>query len=163
MKTRPPKKNPKLLAKLLEYIYFGRTITDACRGCGISTTTFNRWRNEDLDFNKEVILATQRQWEMINETKRSGRRTYKRDARISPDYDENRLKTRQNDAQDALNSEKPLMIDGLPVRYGDIYDDKPYTPCVSPDGLFVSFIEVRGSIAYHRHYCLSEWQAMQQN
>lgn len=61
-----------------------------------------------------------------------------------------------------LEDIKPTMVEGLPARYGNIYDDNPYMPCISPDDLFVSFIEVKGSCACHRCYCLSEWQEMQE-
>lgn len=160
MRTRPPKKNSELLQKLINSIRKDHTVTDTCRSCGISTTTFNHWRDEDLQFNKDVILATKEQWKYVEDTKFAKHRTYTRKAIISPDYDQNALKTPQNEPQSHLKDIKPTMIEGLPVRYGNIYDDNPYTPCISPDGLFVSFIEVKGSCAYHRCYCLSEWQRM---
>ena len=89
MKTRPPKKNPKLLIKLTDYIRRGHTIKDACKFCKISTTTFNRWRDKDLRFNKEVILATQDQWKYTPPKSVAPYRRYRRKVRISLDYDKN--------------------------------------------------------------------------
>jgi len=132
MNTRPPKKSPELLYNLVSIIKKGRTIRDACRECGISTTTFNRWRDKDPDFNRDIIIATQRQWENIDETKRVGHRTYKRDARISPNY------AQYSVASPSPN--KPDTLYGLKIRYGSIYEDDPYTPCINPAGTFVEFL-----------------------
>lgn len=157
MKTRPPKKNPRLLANLLDLIRRGRTITDACRIYGISTTTFNRWRDKDLQFNKDVILATQEQWRYIGDTKSERNRVYKRKAIISQTYDQNAFKSPQNKPQSLLN-DRPNIIDGLPVRYGNIYDDKPYIPCITPDGIYVEFLETKGELLMHRRYYATDWK-----
>lgn len=162
MRTRPPKKNPKILSKLTDYIKQGRTIRDACRFCGISTTTFNRWRNSDLSFNKDVILATKDQWKYASP--KSPHRTYSRNTYISPVYDENAFKSPQNAPETHSNDKDyPTTIQGIPVRYGSIYDDRPYIPCVDKEGIFVTFIEKHGSIGYHKCYTLSEWLGKNQH
>ena len=160
MRTRPPKKSPELLARLVELIEKCYTVKDACKICGISTTTFNRWRDKDLEFNKNIILATQNQWKHIDEVKAAKQRVYTRSVIISPDYDQNALKSPLNASQSHFIESESGVIDGVPVRHGNIYDDKPYIPCVDEKGLFVTFIEKHGAIAYHRRYTLSEWLGM---
>ena len=73
---------------LIDKIHQGRTVSDACRIAGIGTSTFNRWRNNDPIFNKDIIMAGQRQWEYMEITKMQGFRTYRQYWRISPYYDE---------------------------------------------------------------------------
>lgn len=157
MKTRPPKKSPELLARLIELIEKCHTIKDACKICGISTTTFNRWRDKDVSFNKNVILATQNQWKHIDEIRPTKQRVYTRNVTISPDYDQNALKSSLNASQGHFTKNGQEIIDGIPIRHGNIYDDRPYTPCVDEEGLFVTYIEKHGTTAYHKRYTLSEW------
>ncbi len=107
-----------------------------------------------------MILATKEQWKYINDVKVSGNRFYTRNATISEDYDENAFRKPQNAPEDALDIKKPETINGLPVRYGNINEDRPYTPCITPDKLFVEFLEKKGSALYHRRYYTSDWFAM---
>ena len=164
MKTRPPKKNPKLLSDLIKYIRQGHTIRDACRFCGISTTTFNRWRDKDLKFNKDVIMATKDQWKYAPPKTIYSYRRYNRRVSLSTDYDKNAFKGSQNALESSFKHEHdPTTIQGIPVRFGSIYDDRPYIPCVDPKGLFVTFIENQGAIAHHRCYTLEEWLSIKGN
>lgn len=85
--ARPTKFSEETSERLLNFISAGFTITQACRGVNISTDTCSRWRQKDLDFNKKFIEATKsQQWGSAAALAKYGCRTYKRKARISPNY-----------------------------------------------------------------------------
>ena len=56
--ARPTKKNDELKLKLADFIGSGLTVKDACEATCISTSTFNRWRNSDIEFDRLVVEAT---------------------------------------------------------------------------------------------------------
>ena len=58
--ARPTKKNDEMKLKLADFIRAGLTVKDACEAAGISTSTFSRWRDSDIEFNRLVDEATKR-------------------------------------------------------------------------------------------------------
>lgn len=100
-------------------------------------------------------MVAQEQWRYIGDTKSERNRVYKRKATISQTYDQNIFKSSQNKSQNLLD-DRPNIIDGLPVRYGNIYDDKPYISCITPDGIYVEFLETKGELLMHRRYCAAD-------
>lgn len=60
--ARPTKKNDELKLKLADFIRGGLTVKDACEATCISTSTFNRWRNNDIEFDRLIVEATKKGW-----------------------------------------------------------------------------------------------------
>ena len=61
--ARPTKKNDELKLKLADFIRAGLTVKDACEATNISTSTFNRWWNADVEFDRLIDEATKKGWE----------------------------------------------------------------------------------------------------
>lgn len=64
--------------KLVMFIRDGLTISDACYGAGVSVATFNRWRNDNMHFDRAIHEATSRQWETSFALAKYGARKYRR-------------------------------------------------------------------------------------
>lgn len=60
--ARPTKMNDEIKLKLADSIRSGLTVKDSCEVSGISTSSFNRWRASDPNFNKLIDEATRRGW-----------------------------------------------------------------------------------------------------
>lgn len=76
--ARPTKKNDELKLRLADFIRSGLTVKDACEATCISTSTFNRWRNNDIEFDKLINEATKRGWENAEAFAKYHYRGYKR-------------------------------------------------------------------------------------
>ncbi len=76
--ARPTKKNDELKLKLADFIRAGLTIKDACEATNISTSTFNRWRNIDIEFDRLIDEATKKGWENAEAFAKYHYRGYKR-------------------------------------------------------------------------------------
>lgn len=131
--------------KLLMCIEQGRTVKDACEVAGISDMTLTRWRRNFPDFNEAYLVALERQWRSIEGLKRVGVRTYKRDTervreKAKEQAQDRKIKRAKEEAEE---SGKPLVYEGLRVRYGDIADDDPFTPCVNPRSMQVEYLKRR--------------------
>lgn len=76
--ARPTKKNDEMKLKLADFIRSGLTVKDSCFALGISTSTFNRWRNSDIEFDRLIDEATKRGWENAEAFAKYHYRGYKR-------------------------------------------------------------------------------------
>lgn len=76
--ARPTKKNDEMKLKLADFIRSGLTVKDSCFALGISTSTFNRWRNNDIEFDRLIDEATKRGWENAEAFAKYHYRGYKR-------------------------------------------------------------------------------------
>lgn len=76
--ARPTKKNDEMKLKLADFIRSGLTVKDSCFALGISTSTFNRWRNNDIEFDRLIDEATRRGWENAEAFAKYHYRGYKR-------------------------------------------------------------------------------------
>ena len=76
--ARPTKKNDELKLKLADFVRAGLTVKDACEATNISTSTFNRWRNTDIEFDRLIDEATKKGWENAEAFAKYHYRGYKR-------------------------------------------------------------------------------------
>ena len=143
---RATKYNPTTRAKLLMYIRNGRTVKDACSFVGVSDMTLTRWRRRHPDFDKEYLKAVENQWQSLDATKKSGIRTYRRNSLKLRQKAEKQAKVQKmtEKEQEVVRSGKPLVYEGLRIRYGSIADDEPLTPCINPSNGFVEYLKRQG-------------------
>ena len=142
---RASKYNPTTRAKLLMYISDGRTVKDACFFVGISDMTLARWRKRYPDFDEEYLKAVESQWQSIDAIKKSGARTYRRNSVKLRQKAEKQAKIQKmtEDQQKVVKSGKPLVYEGLRIRYGSIANDDPLTPCINHSNGFVECLKWR--------------------
>lgn len=76
--ARPTKITNEKKLRLADFVRSGLTIKDACYGVGISTSTFNRLRAKDVDFDKLIIEATEGGWTNAEALAKYHYRGYKR-------------------------------------------------------------------------------------
>lgn len=76
--ARPTKKNDEIKLKLADFIRSGLTVKDACEATHISTSSFNRWRNLDIEFDRLINEATRKGWENAEVFAKYHYRGYKR-------------------------------------------------------------------------------------
>ena len=143
---RASKYNPATRAKLLTHIRDGRTVKDACSLVGITDMTLSRWRKRYPDFDADYLKAVGRQWQSLDVAKESGLRTYRRNADKLKRETEKQAKIRKmaEKEQEVARTGKPLVYEGLRIRYGSITDDEPLTPCVNPSNGFVEYLKRQG-------------------
>lgn len=143
---RASKYNPTTRAKLLMYISDGRTVKDVCSLVGISDMTLTRWRRKHPDFNEEYLKAVESQWQSLDATRKSGARTYRRNSTKLRQKAEKQIKVQKmtEKEQEVVKSGKPLVYDGLRIRYGSIADDELLTPCINPSNGFVEYLKRQG-------------------
>lgn len=143
---RASKYNPTTRAKLLMYISDGRTVKDVCSLVGISDMTLTRWRRKHPDFNEEYLKAVESQWQSLDATRKSGARTYRRNSTKLRQKAEKQIKVQKmtKKEQEVVKSGKPLVYEGLRIRYGSIADDEPLTPCINPSNGFVEYLKRQG-------------------
>lgn len=121
--ARPTKKNDELKLKLADFIRSGLTVKDSCSALGISTSTFNRWRNNDIEFDRLIDEATKRGWENAEAFAKYHYRGYKRKVahktlKLPSDVEE-----RPAEPLKGLKEHFPSAVDhtqycaGLPVRF----------------------------------------------
>ncbi len=60
--ARPTKITNEKKLRLADFVRSGLTVKDACYGVGISTSTFNRLRAKDVDFDRLIVEATEGGW-----------------------------------------------------------------------------------------------------
>ncbi len=151
---RKSKYNPTTRAKLLTYIRDGRTVKDACSLVGISDMTLTRWRRRFSDFDTDYLKAVENQWQSLDATKESGARTYKRNTTKLRQKAEKQAKVQKmtKKEQEVVKSGKPLVYEGLRIRYGNIADDEPLTPCINHSNGFVEYLK-RQSGRYVQFSC----------
>lgn len=140
------KYNSHTRAKILMHIRDGRTVKDACSFVGISDMTLTRWRRKHPDFDEEYLKAIESQWQSLDATKKSGARTYRRNSTKLRQKAEKQVKVQKmtKKEQEVTKSGKPLVYEGLRIRYGSIADDEPLTPCVNPSNGFVEYLKRQG-------------------
>lgn len=145
------KYNPATRAKLLTYIRDGRTVKDTCSLVGISDMTLTRWRRRFSDFDADYLKAVESQWQNLDATKASGVRTYKRNAIKLRQKAEKQAKIQKmtEREQKLAKGGKPLTYEGLRIRYGEITDDEPLTPCINPGNGFVEYLKRQGNSYVH--------------
>lgn len=143
---RASKFNPTTRAKLLMYIRDGRTVKDACSLVGITDMTLSRWRKCYPDFDAEYLKAVESQWQSLDATKKSGVRTYRRNSTKLRQKAEKQAKVQKmtKKEQEVVKSGKPLVYEGLRIRYGSIADDEPLTPCINHSNGFVEYLKRQG-------------------
>ncbi len=91
--ARPTKKNNEFKFKLADFIRSGLTVKDTCESTGISTSTFNRWRNSDAEFDKLISEATRSGWENAEAYMKYHYRGYKKKGKDKASFPDE-LKTR---------------------------------------------------------------------
>ena len=140
---RISKYNPTNRAKLLMCISSGRTVKDACSLVDISDMTLIRWRRQYPDFNEDYLKAVESQWQSLDTVKKSGVRTYKRNSTKLRQKSEKQAKVQKltEKEQEVVKSGKPLAYEGLRIRYGNIADDEPFTPCINSSNGFVEYLK----------------------
>ena len=152
---RASKYNPTTRTKLLMYIRDGRTVKDACSLVGISDMTLTRWRRRFSDFDADYLKAVESQWQSLDATKKSGARTYRRNSTKLRQKAEKQAKVQKmtKKEQEVVKSGKPLVYEGLRIRYGSIADDEPLTPCINHSNGFVEYLKRQGG-RYVQFSCL---------
>lgn len=140
------KYNPATRAKLLMHISSGRTVKDACLAVGISDMTLTRWRRQHPDFDEEYLKAVESQWQSLEATKKSGARTYRRNSTKLRQKSEKQaiIQKMTEKEQEIAKSGKPLVYEGLRIRYSSIADDEPLMPCINPSNGFVEYLKQQG-------------------
>ena len=143
---RVSKYNPTTVAKLLMNIRDGRTVKDACSLVGITDMTLSRWRKRYPDFDMDYLKAVESQWQTLDATKKSGVRTYRRNTTKLRQEAEKQAKIQKmtEKEQEVVKSGKPLVYEGLRIRYGSIAEDEPLMPCVNPSNGFVEYLKRQG-------------------
>lgn len=143
---RVSKYNPTTRAKLLTHISNGRTVTDACSLVGITDMTLSRWRKRYPDFDADYLKAVSKQWQSLDVVKENGLRTYRRNADKLKKEAEKQAKICKmaEKEQEVAKSGRPLVYEGLRIRYGNITDNEPLTPCVNPSNGFVEYLKRQG-------------------
>lgn len=143
---RASKFNPTTRAKLLMYIRDGRTVKDACSLVGITDMTLSRWRKRYPDFDANYLKAIESQWQSLDAIRGSGVRTYKRSIAKLRQKAEKQAKIQKmtEKEQEVVRSGKPLVYEGLRIRYGSITEDEPLTPCINPSNGFVEYLKRQG-------------------
>lgn len=122
--ARPTKKNDEIKLRLSDFIRSGLTVKDSCSALGISTSTFNRWRNSDIEFNRLIDEATKRGWENAEAFAKYHYRGYKRKVALKTLKLPSDVKERLVQPPDSLkehifnasNDEQQTCV-GLPVRF----------------------------------------------
>ncbi len=124
----------------------GRTVKDVCSLVGITDMTLSRWRKRYPDFDTDYLKAVESQWQNLDATRGSGVRTYRRNAAKLRQKAEKQAKIQKMNEkeQEIVNSGKPLVYEGLRIRYGSIADDEPLTPCINPSNGFVEYLKRQG-------------------
>lgn len=140
------KYNPATSAKVLTLIRDGRTVKDVCSLVEISDMTLTRWRRKYPDFDAEYLKAVESQWRSVDAIKKSGVRTYRRNSTKLRQKVEKQAKIQKmlEKEQEVVKAGKPLVYEGLRIRYGNIADDKPFTPCINPANGFVEYLKRQG-------------------
>lgn len=125
------------------FISQGRTVKDTCSLVGISDMTLARWRRKHPDFDEEYLKAVESQWQSLDATKKSGARTYRRNTTKLRQKTEKQAKVQKmtEKEQEVVKNGKPLVYEGLRIRYGSIADDEPLTPCINPSNDFVEYLK----------------------
>ena len=124
----------------------GRTVKDACSLVGITDMTLSRWRKRYSDFDMDCLKAVESQWQTLDATKESGVRTYRRNITKLRQEAEKQAKIQKmtEKEQEIVKSGKPLVYEGLRIRYGNIADDEPLTPCINHSNGFVEYLKRQG-------------------
>ena len=108
--------------------------------------TLTRWRRKYPDFDAEYLKAVESQWQSLDAVKKSGARTYRRDSTKLRQKVEKQTKIQQmpEKEREIVRTGKPLVYEGLRIRYGNIADDKPFIPCINPNNGFVEYLKRQG-------------------
>ena len=143
---RKTKYNDEIRGKVLMYTSEGRTVRDICKMLDITDMTILRWRRRYPDFDKEYLIAVRTQSQGVEALRKSGVRTYRRNAEKLQERAVKRSKIEKLDKeqQEVVKSGKPLIYEGLRIRYGNIVDDEPLTPCINPSNGFVEYLKRQG-------------------
>ncbi|MBQ8984267.1 helix-turn-helix domain-containing protein [Candidatus Saccharibacteria bacterium] len=143
---RASKYNPTTRAKLLMYIRDGRTVKDTCFLVGITDMTLSRWRKRYPDFDADYLKSVESQWQNLDATRGSGVRTYRRNTTKLRQEAEKQAKIQKmtEKEQEVVKNGKPLVYEGLRIRYSSITEDEPLTPCINPSNGFVEYLKRQG-------------------
>lgn len=142
--SKPSKYTLDTTKKLLDAIRDGFTVKAACAMAGVTDMTLSRWRRRHPDFDAAFKKATEEQtWYARKALKKAKIRTYERKTHKYPQKDQKALtgQIRGPDGHITNESEDTKFYEGLPVRFGSIAEDKPYTPCVNPSNGRVEYIK----------------------
>lgn len=123
--ARPTKITEEKKLKLADFIRSGLTIKDSCYGVGISTSTFNRLRAKDMEFDKLIVEATKGGWGNAEALAKYHYRGYRRKISIQhltrPERPFVEFVIPPEERSIIVNSapiqERPKMYLGLPVRF----------------------------------------------
>lgn len=117
---RPPKITDEMKLRLADFIRSGLTIKDACYGVRISTSTFNRLRARDIEFDKLIVEATEGGWTNAEALAKYHYRGYKRKNPIKlPPLPQEAIRSPINAPQGHSESDDiaPDTYLGLPIRF----------------------------------------------
>ena len=143
---RKTKYNNEIRGKVLTYVSEGRTVRDICQLLDIADMTILRWRRLYPDFDEEYLNAVKGQSQSLEALRRSGVRVYRRNAEKLQQSALKRSKIKKlgEEQREVVKSGKPLVYEGLRIRYGSIADDEPLTPCINPSNGFVEYLKRQG-------------------
>lgn len=118
--ARPTKITNEKKLRLADFVRSGLTIKDACYGVGISTSTFNRLRAKDVDFDRLIVEATEGGWTNAATLAKYHYRGYKRKnppkhliSPKEPSIEASNTLLKHN----KTNADSQRMYLGLPVRF----------------------------------------------
>ena len=143
---RKTKFNDEIREKVLMYTAEGRTVKDICKTLNITDMTILRWRRRYPDFDEQYLSAVRTQYQGVEALRKAGVRTYRRNAEKLQERAVKRSKIEKLDEkqQEVVKSGRPLVHEGLRIRYGNIEDDEPLTPCINPSNGFVEYLKRQG-------------------
>lgn len=151
--SKPTKYIPDTTKRLLDAIRSGFTVKAACAMAGVTDMTLTRWRRKHLDFDVEFKKASEEQtWYGRKAIKRAGFRTYERKLDKYPQNQEKASRGQISGSERQYKQGEMVLYEGLPVRFGGIAEDKPYTPCVNPSSGRVEYLK-RESGHSVQHIC----------
>lgn len=131
--SKPTKYTPDTTKRLLDAIRSGFTVKAACTMAGVTDITLSRWRRQHSDLDAAFKKATKEQtWYSRKAVRRAGFRTYERKPDKHLSNQEKALRGQINGSGGQDKQGEMVMYEGLPVRFGNITEDKPYLPCVNP-------------------------------
>lgn len=143
---RRTKFNDEIRGKVLMYTAGGRTVRDICKLLDITDMTILRWRRRYPDFDEQYLSAVRTQYQGVEALRKSGVRIYRRNAEKLQEKALKRSKIEKLDEeqQEVVKNGKPLVYEGLRIRYGNIADDEPFTPCINPSNRLVEYLKKQG-------------------
>ena len=143
---RMTKYNSEISRKVLMYTQQGYTVRNICRTLDITDMTILRWRRRYPEFNERYLSAVRTQYQGVEALRKSGIRTYRRSAeKLQKNALEHaKIEKLDKKQREVVKDGRPLVYEGLRIRYGNIADDEPLTPCINPSNGFVEYLKRQG-------------------